>query len=82
MGVFNQYVAFFGWYRAMARVGVARVSQLQLLQPFMTVIVAAVFLSEIVSWDTWLALIIVIATVFVARRAATRPKTTLPSGGQ
>jgi drug/metabolite transporter (DMT)-like permease len=82
MGVFNQYVAFFGWYKAMARVGVARASQLQLLQPFMTVIVAALFLSEVVHWDTWLALAIVIATVFVARKAATRPISRLPSGGQ
>lgn len=70
MGVFNQYVAFFGWYKAMANVGVARVSQLQLLQPFMTVIIAAIFLNEYISWDTWLALLLVLGTVFVARGAA------------
>lgn len=70
MGVFNQYVAFFGWYKAMANVGVARVAQLQLLQPFMTVVIAALFLGEVVTWDTGLALVLVVATVFAARRAA------------
>lgn len=73
MGVFNQFVAFFGWYKAMANVGVARVSQLQLLQPFMTVMIAAVTLNEFVSWDTWLALVAVMATVLIARRAAKKP---------
>jgi drug/metabolite transporter (DMT)-like permease len=72
MGVFNQFVGFFGWYKAMAYVGVARVSQLQLLQPFMTVVIAAVFLDEFISWDTWLALALVLGTVGVARRAAKR----------
>lgn len=72
MGVFNQFVAFFGWYKAMANVGVARVSQLQLLQPFMTVVIAAAFLNEIITWDTWLAMALVIGTVGVARRAARR----------
>jgi len=73
MGVFNQYVAFFGWYKAMANVGVARVSQLQLLQPFMTVVIAAVFLHEQTTWTTWLALMLVVATVAIARKAAKKP---------
>lgn len=73
MGVFNQFVAFFGWYKAMATVGVARVSQLQLLQPFMTVLIAAVFLNEYISWDTWLALALVLGTVWIARKASRRP---------
>lgn len=73
MGVFNQFVAFFGWYKAMANVGVARVSQLQLLQPFMTVIIAAATLNEFISWDTWLALVGVMATVLIARRAVKKP---------
>lgn len=72
MGVFNQFVGFFGWYKAMAYVGVARVSQLQLIQPFMTVIIAAVFLDEVISWDTWLALALVLCTVGIARNAARR----------
>lgn len=70
MGIFPQYVAFFSWYKAMALAGVAKVSQLQLLQPFMTVVIAAIFMHEVVYWDTWLALIIVVSTVFIARRAA------------
>ena len=73
MGVFNQFIAFFGWYKAMANVGVARVSQLQLLQPFMTVVIAAIFLHEIITWDTWLALVLVLGTVVLARRAARLP---------
>lgn len=78
MGIFNQYVGFFGWYKAMAQVGLARVSQLQLLQPFMTVAVAAVFLHERISWQTWVALVLVIGSVGMARRAAKRPVSPTP----
>lgn len=79
MGIFNQYAGFFGWYKAMAQVGLARVSQLQLLQPFMTVAVAAVFLHERVSWQTWVALGLVICSVAAARRAAKRPVSPSPA---
>jgi len=78
MGIFNQFSAFFGWYKAMANVGVARVSQLQLLQPFMTVIIAAIFLHEIITWDTWLALALVLGTVGIARNAARQPVSVAP----
>ncbi len=80
MGVFNQFIAFFGWYKAMANVGVARVSQLQLLQPFMTVVIAAVTLNELITWDTWLALVLVMATVLIARRAVKKPTTLAGTG--
>lgn len=74
MGVFNQFVAFFGWYKAMANVGVARVSQLQLLQPFMTVVIGAVYLNEQITWDMWVALVLVVCTVAIARRSASRQR--------
>ena len=79
MGVFNQYAAFFGWYKAMAYVGVARVSQLQLLQPFMTVVFAVLVLRETTHWSTWVALVLVLGTVSIARKAAVYKKTELLS---
>ncbi|MCK9910604.1 DMT family transporter, partial [Microbacteriaceae bacterium K1510] len=38
VAVISQFVAFFAWYGGMARGGVAKVSQLQYLQPFFTIV--------------------------------------------
>ena len=70
MGVFNQYVAFFSWYKAMANVGLNRVSQLQLLQPFMTVGISLIFPGEAVTGAALLALVLVMSSIVIARRAA------------
>ncbi len=44
----SQFVAFFAWYEGMAIGGVARVGQLQLLQPFLTILASAILLGETV----------------------------------
>lgn len=45
VGLISMYIAFFFWYRGIALGGVARVGQVQLLQPFLT-LVGAYFLLE------------------------------------
>ena len=46
VSVFSAYLGFFAWYRGLALGGVARVGQVQLLQPFLTMAFAAVFMGE------------------------------------
>jgi drug/metabolite transporter (DMT)-like permease len=42
----SQFLGFFPWYKGLALGGVARVGQLQLLQPFMTLVASALLLGE------------------------------------
>ena len=50
--VFSMYLGFFPWYRGLALGGVARVSQVQLTQPFLTLIASALLLGEKVSIES------------------------------
>ena len=70
VAVISQFLAFFAWYRGMALGGVARVSQLQLLQPFLTIVASAFLLSEPITPLTLGAALLVVATVAVGRRTA------------
>ena len=63
----SQFFAFFLWYQGMAMAGVVRVSQLQLLQPFMTLLVAAVVLNETITSGMIVFATAVVATVAVSR---------------
>ena len=44
--LFSQLIGFFFWYRGLALGGIARVGQIQLLQPFFTLLVAWLVLNE------------------------------------
>ncbi len=46
ISIISQFLAFFAWYRGMRIAGVARVSQVQLLQPFLTFFFSALLLHE------------------------------------
>src|ERR1019366_8795764 len=49
VAVFSQWVGFFAWNAGMAMGGMARVSQVQLLQPFVTFALAAYFNGETIT---------------------------------
>lgn len=68
VSVVSQLVAFVLWYQGLALGGVVRVSQVQLLQPFMTLGVAAVLLGENVTPIMIVFALAVAATVAVGRR--------------
>lgn len=70
VAIVSQCVAFFAWYRGLALGGVARVSQLQLLQPFITIAASALLLGEYISPLTFGAAIIVCISVMLGRKAA------------
>jgi drug/metabolite transporter (DMT)-like permease len=67
--VFSQFIGFFAWYGGMALGGVARVSQVQLLQLFFTLVFAAWIAGESVGPLNWGVATLVVAIVAVARRA-------------
>jgi drug/metabolite transporter (DMT)-like permease len=40
------FLGFFAWYRGLSLGGVARIGQVQLFQPFLTILASALFLGE------------------------------------
>lgn len=65
----SMFLAFFAWYHALAVGGVARVSQLQLLQPFLTLGFAALFFGEQFSAGAMLSASGVALSIFYSRRS-------------
>ncbi|HYG57278.1 MAG TPA: DMT family transporter [Symbiobacteriaceae bacterium] len=71
LGVVSQLAGFVPWYRGMVLGGVARVSQLQLLQPFLTIAASALLLGEAITLPAVAAATAVIITVAVGVWART-----------
>jgi drug/metabolite transporter (DMT)-like permease len=68
VAIVSQYVGFFAWYRGLARGGIARVGQLQLLQPFMTLVASALLLREAIGGEAIAFAIAVVALVAAGTR--------------
>jgi drug/metabolite transporter (DMT)-like permease len=68
----SMFVGFFFWYRGLALGGVARVGQVQLLQPFMSLVGAALLLGEALTLSNCAFALAVAAVVFAGRRMAVR----------
>jgi drug/metabolite transporter (DMT)-like permease len=68
--VFSMWLGFFAWYRGLALGGTVRVSQVQLLQPFLALLFAVPVLGETLEPVTVAFSLAVIATVFASRRMA------------
>jgi drug/metabolite transporter (DMT)-like permease len=69
VAVMSQYLAFFAWNAGLALGGVARVSQVQLLQVFVTLGIAAVLNREHVDLVTWAVAALVVVIVLIGARA-------------
>ncbi|KPG02082.1 transporter [Rhodopseudomonas sp. AAP120] len=70
VSIFSMLVGFVFWYRGLALGGIAGVGQLQLLQPFFGLILAAVFLHEPIAWTMIASTAIVVLSVAGAKRFA------------
>jgi drug/metabolite transporter (DMT)-like permease len=70
VSIFSMLVGFVFWYRGLARGGIARVGQLQLLQPFFGLALAGLVLHEPVAWTMVAAAGIVVLCVAGAKRFA------------
>jgi drug/metabolite transporter (DMT)-like permease len=68
--VFSMLVGFVFWYRGLAKGGIAGVGQLQLLQPFFALVIAALILDETVSIGMGVTALAVVACVAGAKRHA------------
>jgi drug/metabolite transporter (DMT)-like permease len=66
--LFSMWIGFFAWYRGLALGGTVRVSQVQLVQPFLSLLFAVPLLGERLVPSTLLFSLAVIATVFVGKR--------------
>ncbi len=71
--VMSMYLGFFAWNAGLALGGVARVSQVQLLQSFATLAVSAVFLGESIEPATLFFALAVVGVVLLGRLAAIKP---------
>ncbi|MFZ6758998.1 DMT family transporter [Undibacterium sp. Ji50W] len=68
VSVFSMFIGFFFWYKALALGGIARVGQVQLLQPFLSLLGAALILGETLSGREILFALAVIVVVGFGRR--------------
>lgn len=72
VSLFSMFIGFFFWYKGLALGGIARVGQVQLVQPFLTLLGAALILGETLEAKHFLFALAVIAVVALGRRAAIR----------
>lgn len=72
VAVFSMWIGFFAWYRGLALGGTVRVSQVQLVQPFLSMLFAVPLLGERLDAMTLGFAVAVIATVFVGKRMPVR----------
>jgi drug/metabolite transporter (DMT)-like permease len=85
----SMFLGFFAWYAGLARGGVAKIGQVQLAQPVLTLAWSAALLGEEVGAATIAAALVVLASVAATQRTrvdgATRspaaPFRTAPEGG-
>ena len=68
VAIFSMWLGFFAWYRGLALGGTVRVSQMQLLQPFLSMLFAVPLLGERLDGVTVGFGLAVIATVFVGKK--------------
>jgi drug/metabolite transporter (DMT)-like permease len=70
VSLFSMLIGFVFWYRGLSQGGIAAVGQLQLLQPFFGLALAATLLHEAVTWGMLAVTVAVIICVAGARRFA------------
>jgi drug/metabolite transporter (DMT)-like permease len=68
VAVFSMWIGFFAWYRGLALGGTVRVSQVQLVQPFLSMLFAVPLLGERLDAMSAGFALAVIATVFVGKK--------------
>ena len=72
VSLFSMWLGFFAWYRALAIGGTVRVSQIQLLQPFLSLLFCVPVLGERIDAMTVGFSLAIIGTVAWSRRQAVR----------
>jgi drug/metabolite transporter (DMT)-like permease len=70
LGTVSMYFGFFAWYAGLAIGGVARVSQIQLIQPLLSLVWAGLFLHERLDALIIAVALVVMVSVMGSRRSA------------
>ena len=65
----SMFLAFFAWYKGLALGGIAKIGQLQLLQPFVTIFASAMLFGEKLDGFMFVVLGIVLWSVYLGRKA-------------
>lgn len=68
VSIFSMFIGFFFWYKGLALGGIARVGQVQLLQPVLTLVGAALILGEALQASNIVFALAIIAVVAIGRR--------------
>ncbi|WP_319421667.1 DMT family transporter [Pleurocapsa sp. FMAR1] len=68
VSVFSMFLGFIAWYQGLAIGGIARVSQIQLIQPFLTILASAILLKETLTITTLGFAVAVIICVALGKR--------------
>ncbi len=68
VALFSMWIGFFAWYRGLALGGTVRVSQVQLVQPFISLLFAVPLLGEKLDMLTLGFAVAVIAAVFIGKK--------------
>ena len=74
LAFFSMFLGFFAWNKGLALGGIAKVGQIQLLQTFITLIIAALFLGETIDTETMIFAVAVVIAVAAGRNAPVRHK--------
>jgi drug/metabolite transporter (DMT)-like permease len=69
LGLMSQWIGFFFWYRGLLMGGIAKVSQVQLLQLFLTLGFSALLLGEAIEPMMLFVAVATVALIIVGRRA-------------
>jgi drug/metabolite transporter (DMT)-like permease len=73
LGLMSQWVGFFFWYRGLLLGGIAKVSQVQLTQLFITLGFSALLLGEAIEPAMLLVAAATVALIVVGRRRNSKP---------
>ncbi len=76
LGLVNNLFAFFLWYKGLALGGVAKVGQLQLLQPFFTIFFSLILLKEQFFWQDLIFCFMIVLIVFLTSKTKFNSKDT------
>ena len=72
LSLFPMFLGFFFWYEGLAIGGIARVSQVQLIQPFCTLVAASILLGDSLTVMNLIFAVMVVSTVILGKRMLVR----------
>lgn len=69
LGVVSQFLAYIAWYGGMSLGGIAKVGQIQYLQPFLMIAFSVFLLGETITWLTIVLSMIVVICVIIGKNS-------------